>query len=80
MGIFFWYLKERADLTMIHGENNVLTDDELVVLRNFLSRSKHAFLYIRNEHPGKFKILGHIKNILCYPKGMRALRNPFTLI
>ena len=33
--IFVWYPKERADLKMIHDENNVLTDDELVVVRDF---------------------------------------------
>ena len=32
--IFVWYPKERADLKIIHGENNVLTDDELVVVRD----------------------------------------------
>ena len=30
--IFAWYPKERADLKIIHDENNVLTDDELVVV------------------------------------------------
>ena len=40
---------------MIHGENNVLTDDELVVVRDLLSKSKHACLYIRNEHARGFK-------------------------
>ena len=59
------YPKEMADLNMIHDENNVLTDDELVVVRDVLRKSKHACLYIRNEHPCKFKVLGiHIKNIL----------------
>ena len=53
---------------MIHDENNVLTDDdELVFVRDFLRKSKHACLYIRNEHPHKLKVLSHIKNILCYP-------------
>ena len=28
---FFWYPKERGDLKMIHDENDVLTDDELVL-------------------------------------------------
>ena len=55
--IFVWYPKERADLKMIHDENNVLTDDELVVIRDFLKKSKHVCLYIRNEHPGGFKVL-----------------------
>ena len=31
--IFVWYPKERADLKMIHDENDVLTDDELVIIR-----------------------------------------------
>ena len=32
--IFVWYPKERGDLKMIHDENDVLTDDELVVSTN----------------------------------------------
>ena len=55
--IFVWYPKERADLKMIHDENNVLTDDELVIDRGLLKESKHACLYIRNEDPCKFKVL-----------------------
>ena len=52
--IFVWYPKERTDLKAIDAENNVLTDDELVVARNFLKKSKHACLYIRNEFPRGF--------------------------
>ena len=44
--VFVWYPKERADLKMIHDQNNVLTDDELVIVRAFLRTSKHACLYI----------------------------------
>ena len=33
--IFIWYPKERGDLRMIHDENDVLTEDELDVARNF---------------------------------------------
>ena len=44
--VFVWYPKERADLKMIHDQNNVLTDDELVIDRAFLRTSKHACLYI----------------------------------
>ena len=33
--------------SMIHDENDVLMDDELVVARNFLKKSKHACLYKR---------------------------------
>ena len=45
---------------MIHHENNVLVDDELVIIRDFLRTSKHACLYIRNEHPRGFKLLNHV--------------------
>ena len=58
--IFAWYPKERADLKIIHDENNVLADNELVIVRDFLRKSKHACLYIRKEHPHKFKLLNHV--------------------
>ena len=32
---FVWYPKARIDLNIIHDENDVLTDDELFVARNF---------------------------------------------
>ena len=51
---------ERADLKIIHDENNLLTDDELVIARDFLRTSKHACLYIRNEHPRRFNVLNRI--------------------
>ena len=47
--IFVWYPKERTDLRTIHDENDVLTDDELVVARTFFKKSKYACLYIRIE-------------------------------
>ena len=34
--IFVWYPKARVDLKMRHNENDVLIDDELVVVRDFL--------------------------------------------
>ena len=55
--IFTWYPKEWGDLKTIHDENDVLTYDELVVVRDILKKSKHACLYIRNEHPLGFKLL-----------------------
>ena len=58
--IFVWYPKERADLKMIHDKNSLLTDDELVVVRDFLKKSKHACLYIWNEHSRGFKLLNHV--------------------
>ena len=56
---------------MMHDEKNVLADDELVVARDLLRKSKHACLYILSEHRRKFKVLRHIKSFLCYPKGVR---------
>ena len=41
-----WYPKERTDLKMIHYENRVLTDDELVIVRGLLEKSKHACLHL----------------------------------
>ena len=58
--IFVWYPKERVDLRTIHDENDVLTDDELVVARYFFKKSKYAFLYIQNEFLRRFKLLNHI--------------------
>ena len=55
--IFVWYPKERGDLKMIHDENYVSTDDELVMIRGLLKGSKDASLYIRREDPHRFKLL-----------------------
>ena len=54
-----WYLKERADLKMIHDENDVLADDELVVARSFLKKSNHACLYIQNKYSRGVRLLNH---------------------
>ena len=54
-----WYPKERVDLKMMHSENNVLTDYELVIVRSLLKESKLVCLYIWNEHPCKFNVLNH---------------------
>ena len=59
--IFVWYPKERRDLKMIHDENDVLTDDELVVAKNFLKKSKHACLYIPNKFSRGFRWLNHVR-------------------
>ena len=60
MAIFVWYPKERGDLKTIHDENDVFTDDELVVVRDLLKKSRHACLYIRNEYPRESKVLNHV--------------------
>ena len=58
--IFVWYPKARIDLKMIHNENDVLTDNELVVAKEFLKQKKYGYLYIRNEYPRGFRLLNHI--------------------
>ena len=58
--VFLWYPKERADLKAIHDENNVLTDDELVVARDFLRESRYGSLYIQTEYPFRFRMLNHV--------------------
>ena len=58
--IFVWYPKEKVDLKMIYDENDVLTDDELVIVRGILKKSKHACLYISNEFPRGFGLLNHV--------------------
>ena len=58
--IFVWYRKAGIDFKMIHDENDVLTDNELVVAREFLKKSKYTCLYIQNEFPHGFKFLNHI--------------------
>ena len=56
MAIIVWYPKELGDLKTIHDENNVLTDDELVVPGDSLRNSKYICLYIQNKYPRGFCI------------------------
>ena len=58
--IFVWYPKERGDLKTTYDESDMLTDDELVVAKNFLKKSKHECLYIRNKFPRGFRLLNHV--------------------
>ena len=43
-GYFVWYPKARIDLKMIHYENDVLTDNELVIVTYFLKKIKICIL------------------------------------
>ena len=54
--IFTWYPKERGDMRTIHEENDVLTNDELIVVKEHLKNVKQAGLYIRNEYPCGFNL------------------------
>ena len=58
--IFVWYTKARIDLKMMHDEIYVLTDNELIVARAFLRKSKYACLYTQNKFPRGFRLLNHI--------------------
>ena len=58
--IFVWYPKERGDLKVIHEENDLLTDDELVAARGLLRESMYGCLYIRNEYPRGFRLSNHV--------------------
>ena len=44
--IFTWYPKERGDMRTIHEENDVLTNDELIVVKEHLKNVEQACLYI----------------------------------
>ena len=54
-----WYPKEWEDLKAMYDETDVLTDDELVVVRSLLRKSKHACLYIQIKYPRGFRLLNH---------------------
>ena len=54
--VFTWYPKERGDMRTIQEENDVLTNKELIVVKEHLKNVKQACLYIRNEYPRGFNL------------------------
>ena len=58
--VFVWCPKEKEDLKKIYNENNVFPVHELVFIREQLKKSKHAYLYMGNEHPRGFNILMYV--------------------
>ena len=51
--IFVWCPKARIDFKAIHDENGVLTNNELIVARDFLkSKNMHAYIYKMNSLVG----------------------------
>ena len=54
--IFTWYPKERGDMRTNHEENDVLTNEELIVVKEHLKNVKQTCLYIRNKYPRVFNI------------------------
>ena len=57
----------------MQDENNVLTNDELAIVRSLLKVSRHACLYMRNEHRRGFKGLKTPKNIAKVTKDPKRL-------
>ena len=68
--IFVWYPKEKADLKMIHDENDFLTNDELVVARSILRESNmRAYIYeMMKEEIEKKVITEEEKKIITQEK------------
>ena len=48
--LFIWYPKERDDFRLIHEENDILTNEELLLVKDKPKKSKYACLFIRVEH------------------------------
>ena len=53
--LYVWYPKNRTDLYIIHGENDVLETGELVNVKETLKRGKHTCLIMRMEYPRAYK-------------------------
>ena len=64
---------------MIHDENNVLTDDELIIARDSLKLSNHACLYMQNEHPKEFKPFSLKKDVQNTKTGFQRSYKTRTL-
>lgn len=47
----------------IHNKINVLTDNELFIVRVFLKKVKTSCLYICNEHPRGLKLMKDTKGL-----------------
>ena len=55
--LFIWYPKERNDFRLIHEENDVLSNKEILLAKVKLKESKHGCLFICVEHPQRWCIL-----------------------
>ena len=55
--IYVWYPKNRADLNIIHKENDVIeTPEELANVKKQLKQAKHTCLIMRMDHPKAYEI------------------------
>ena len=58
--LFVFYPKNRDEFDLIHKENDVIeSKDEVQRIKRELKKSKHAYLYIRLEHPRAYRINGY---------------------
>ena len=55
--LFAWYPSEKSDLKTLDEETNLMTSDDLSIIKEQLKSEKHACLYVRLEHPRDFQVL-----------------------
>ena len=49
--LFIWYPSEKSDLKMVDEETNLMSLEDLAIIKEKLKREKHACLYVRLDHP-----------------------------
>ena len=55
--LYIWYPENRTDLSIIHGENDVIeTPEELARVKAQLKQGKHTCLIMKMEHPRAYEI------------------------
>ena len=54
--LYVWYPKNRADLNIIHEENDVTEMGELARIKAQLKQGKHPCLIMRMEHPRAYQV------------------------
>ena len=56
--LYVWYPKNRTNLSVIYGENDVIkTPEELVNVKKQLKQGKDTSLIMRVEHPRAYRVL-----------------------
>ena len=66
------YPKECKDFSLIHQENDVLTNEELPIVKDRLKKSKHGCFFIRIEYPQGWVIINGESNKGKNPKRVEA--------
>ena len=55
--LFVFHPKNHRDLKIINDENGIMSDEELILLKDQFKKSKHVCLYARLDFPEEYKIL-----------------------